>query len=112
MKFNEKIFHARKNKGWKQGELADLIGVASNMIGKYERGEASPPLETAKRLSEVLECSLDYLVGLTDTNPEKPAGGISGEFKPIMSKLKQLSTADRAIIISVIDAFIAQANQK
>ena len=33
------------------------------MIGKYERGEAVPSLDAAKKIADALEVSLDYLVG-------------------------------------------------
>lgn len=31
------------------------------MIGKYERGEAVPPIEAAKKIAKALDVSLDYL---------------------------------------------------
>ncbi|MFZ6014085.1 MAG: helix-turn-helix domain-containing protein [Bacteroidota bacterium] len=31
--------------------------------GKYERGEAIPSIDAAKKIADVLEVSLDYLVG-------------------------------------------------
>lgn len=109
MTFNEKITLARKNKDWTQSEVADLIGVASGLIGKYERAEITPPLEVATRLAEVLDCSLDYLVGLVEINPEKSQDSIPGRLKPALTKLEQLSPADRTLILSVMDAFIAKA---
>ena len=33
------------------------------MIGKYERGEAVPPIDAAKKITDALEVSLDNLVG-------------------------------------------------
>jgi len=33
------------------------------MVGKYERGDASPSIEVAKKIADALEVSLDYLVG-------------------------------------------------
>ena len=35
------------------------------MIGKYERGDASPSIEAAKKIADALDVSLDYLVGDT-----------------------------------------------
>src|SRR5688572_9294723 len=109
MTFNEKITLARKNKGWKQNMVADLIGVSSGLIGKYERAEITPPLEVAAKLAEVLDCSLDYLVGLTEENPEKSQDSIPGRLKPMLARFEQLSPADRTLIVSVMDAFIAKA---
>ena len=39
----------RKEKGWNQTELATASGVSREMIGKYERGDAVPSIEAAKK---------------------------------------------------------------
>ena len=33
------------------------------MIGKYERGEAVPSIDAAKKIADAFEVSMDYLVG-------------------------------------------------
>ena len=109
MTFNEKITLARKNKNWKQNQLADLVGVSRDLIGRYERGDTNPPLEVATRIAEVLDCSLDYLVGLTAENSEKPQDSIPGRLKPVLTKFEQLSPADRTLIVTVMDALIMKA---
>jgi transcriptional regulator with XRE-family HTH domain len=109
MAFNERVTLVREKKGLTRVELGNLIGVSNNMIGKYERGETTPPLEIATKIAEVLDCSLDYLVGLAEENTEKSQDSIPGRLKPALTKLEQLSPADRTLILSVMDAFIAKA---
>ena len=53
----------RKEKGWSQTELATESGVSREIIGKYERGEAAPSIEFAKRIADAFGVSLDYLAG-------------------------------------------------
>ena len=62
MKTGKIIANPRANKGWSQTELADNSGVSRVMIGKYERGDASPSIEAAKKIADALDVSLDYLV--------------------------------------------------
>jgi len=112
MPLNEKIIAARKNRGWTQSELAALVGVSRDMIGKYERADVTPPLEVATSLAEVLDCSLDYLVGLREDNPEKSPDAIPGRLKPVLTKFEQLSPADRTLIVTVIDALIIKAKSQ
>ena len=50
-----------------QDELGKRVEVHGAVIGRYERDEVKPSIEMAKTLAEVLEVSLDYLVGSTDT---------------------------------------------
>ncbi len=46
------IVDLRDKKGWNQSELADKSGVSRVMIGKYERGEAAPSIDAAKKSAD------------------------------------------------------------
>lgn len=45
------IITFRKEKDWSQSQLATNSGVSREMIGKYERGEAVPSLDAAKKIA-------------------------------------------------------------
>jgi len=53
----------RNDKDWSQNDLANNSGVSRVMIGKYERGEATPSISAAKKIADAFEVSLDYLAG-------------------------------------------------
>jgi transcriptional regulator with XRE-family HTH domain len=57
------ISDLRKQKDWSQTELANVSGVSREMIGKYERGDAVPSIDAAKKIADAFEVSMDYLVG-------------------------------------------------
>lgn len=57
------IADLRKQKDWSQTELANNSGVSREMIGKYERGDAVPSIDAAKKIADAFEVSMDYLVG-------------------------------------------------
>lgn len=59
------ISQLRDKKGFSQSDLAEKSQVSRVMIGKYERGEAVPSIDAAKKIADALEVSLDYLVGGT-----------------------------------------------
>lgn len=42
-----------------------------NILGRYERNEVFPSIDIATKIADVLDVSLDYLVGNTDTVLEK-----------------------------------------
>ncbi|MGN8037642.1 helix-turn-helix domain-containing protein [Chitinophaga sp. 22321] len=48
---------------WSQTDLAVESNVSREIIGKYERGDATPSIDFAKRIADALGVSLDYLVG-------------------------------------------------
>jgi transcriptional regulator with XRE-family HTH domain len=56
------IAELRDKKGWNQSELADKRTVSRVMIDKYERGEAVPSIDAAKKIADALDVALDYLV--------------------------------------------------
>ena len=53
----------RLKKGYSQVKLHHLVGVSSSSIEAYEQGVRIPSLPVIYKLSEVLDCSIDCLVG-------------------------------------------------
>ena len=60
--FGKKIKLYRENKKMTQNEVADILGVSSATISKYESGALEPNIESLKRLSELFEISIDELL--------------------------------------------------
>ena len=54
---------ARERMNYSQVKLQHLVGVSTSSSEGYEQGVRIPSLPVAHRLSEVLNCSIDYLVG-------------------------------------------------
>ena len=63
MNIGLKITELRKQKGWSQTDLAKKIEGSCVIIGRYERNEAAPSIDIAKRMADAFEVSLDYLAG-------------------------------------------------
>lgn len=49
-----------------QSELAKQISVSREIVGRYERGDAVPSIDIAKRMADAFEVSLDYMVGASE----------------------------------------------
>lgn len=58
-----------------QQELADKIDGAKSTIAMYEKGDRKPSLEVLIKLSEIFNCSIDYILCKTDIR------NIEDEFK-------------------------------
>ena len=58
----EKIKTYRENKNMTQNEVADILGVKSATISKYESNTLEPNIESIKKLSEIFEISIDELL--------------------------------------------------
>ena len=60
--FGEKLKNARTEKGLTQQTLADQLFVTRQAVSRWEGGSRYPDLMTAKKLSDILDTSLDDLL--------------------------------------------------
>lgn len=56
----------RTQKGLTQKELGAKLGFRQSSITAWENGISEPSFETACKLAEILDCSIDYLIGYSD----------------------------------------------
>lgn len=59
MKRNEALIEARKEKGFTQSDLAELMECQKTTISNWENGYAKPKLSDAFKLAEILEKKID-----------------------------------------------------
>lgn len=58
----EKIKSYRESKNMTQNEIADILGVKSATVSKYESGTLEPNIESLKKLAKIFEVSVDELL--------------------------------------------------
>ena len=102
MLFNEKLIQRRKERGMTQEDLADRLSVSRQTVSKWENGECMPDADKFIRLADILEISLDELVGReaepsVRPAPEQPKPG---------KKLRRLLAAAAACLIFVLGGFV------
>jgi transcriptional regulator with XRE-family HTH domain len=106
MNLVDRIATLRKQKGLSQTDLAKAAGVSREIIGRYERGEAMPSIEVAKKIADTFGVSLDYLVG----------EGINASFdKKSLTRLQDIEKLDadtKEKIYFVIDNIIQNVKAK
>ena len=64
--FGSKIKECRNLKGLSQTQLAKQINTYHSIIGKYERDEVKPTIDVVKKLADVLDTTVGYLLGETE----------------------------------------------
>ena len=67
MSFGNNLKKIRQENEMTQEELAKKINTSRSNIANYENDKNMPSIETLNNLSEVLNCSTDYLLGKSDT---------------------------------------------
>ena len=67
-----RIKELRIEKGLLQSDVAKYINKSERMVGFYENGKRDPNTDTLIKLSELLDASVDYILGKSDIrNPEE-----------------------------------------
>jgi transcriptional regulator with XRE-family HTH domain len=105
MGLEQRLSALRKDKKMSQQELAEMAGIHPNVLGRYERGEASPSIDMASKLANALEVSLDYLVGNTDLELDKAL------IDKVVS-IQKLPEEDKTCIMYSLDGLIQHAKTR
>lgn len=99
MSFGKRLLEARKRKGVSQEDLAKDLGTKGPVIGRYERDEMKPSIEVAAKMAELLDVSLDYLVGKTDVL-------LDTKIMNRITEIQKLSAEEQKTVFSFLDAFL------
>ena len=62
MKFCDKLIQLRREKGYSQEQLADLLKVSRQSVSKWEAGQSMPELNKLIVLADLFGSTVDYLV--------------------------------------------------
>ncbi len=62
VEFGEQLRKAREEKGMTQQSLAEQLYVTRQSVSRWECGDRYPDLLTTKKISQILEVSLDDLL--------------------------------------------------
>lgn len=105
--FSERLKQLRKQKGFSQGELAELIEVHFTQVSRYERGETKPNAEAMTKLAKVLDTTVDFLMNGTTDDIVQDAG-LEKELISRFKEVQNLPAEDKKTILALMDAFIAK----
>ena len=100
--FGKKLREAREVKGYSQAELARQISSHHSIIGKYERDEVKPTVDVIKKLAEVLDTTISFLMGETESQNVFKDHVM---FKR-MAEIEALPTKDKECLLLTVDNFI------
>lgn len=66
-----RIKKLREENGITQEDLAKKLEMSKGIISLYEKDERKPSLEVLLKLSEIFDCSIDYILCQTDIRNSK-----------------------------------------
>ena len=105
MTFGESLTSLRKATRLSQHDLGKRVGTSGDIIGKYERNEVKPSIEVASKIADILEVSLDFLLGKTSVKMDK------ANMKRLQD-IEGLPEEDRHNIFYTLDSLIKAAKLK
>ena len=88
-----KIREARGAKGWTQQDLADRMGTTQQTIQRYEKGTRNIKSSVLAQLSEVLDVTVAYLLGMSESGTPQ-ADAVNVPLYGSISAGKPLEMAD------------------
>ena len=93
-KIGQRIQIRRKQQGYTQEQLADLMNVSIQMVSNLERGNKAIRIDNLIKLSEILEISTDYILTGKET---------ADDIGDLNTRIEQLSERDRKMINLLAD---------
>lgn len=103
--FGKRLAECRKAKNLSQKDLAKAFNTSHTTIGKYERDEMNPSIEAAKKLANILDTSVGYLLG------ENEQANLFRDKKMLQrfQDIANLPEKEKDSLITTIDHFIKAA---
>ena len=71
MEFSERLKELRKKANFTQVEVAEKLGISQPAYASWERGAKKPTQENLVKIAQVLNVSVDYLVGNSEDKSDE-----------------------------------------
>lgn len=99
-----KIVLLRNQKKMSQVQLATKIGITQESISSIECGKSYPKTETLIKIAEIFECSLDYLVGISEIKaPAVSFDLLDSHQKHLVKNFKKCNRKNKELLILFSD---------
>lgn len=106
MEFSERLKDLRKQAGLTQVDVAEKLGISQPAYASWERGAKKPTQENLVKIAQILNVSVDYLVGNSDEeNTNKELEDIELLFR---MNSKGLTDAEKAIFKKELIEFMEE----
>ena len=90
----KRIQNRRKQQGYTQEQLAEMMNVSIQMISNLERGNKAIRIDNLVNLCQILDISTDYILTGKET---------TDDIQALTSQIEQLAPKDRKMIGMLIE---------
>lgn len=106
-----RIQHLRKELNLSQTDLAKKVGISYAQIGRYETKGSQPPAEVLKKIADILDTTMDFLIN--GNSGEKAKATLKdSEVLRQFKNVEELTDSDKNALLRVISGFIRDCKTK
>lgn len=105
--FKERLKLLREARNMTQVRLSTLIGVDPKVYNRWERGFATPKFEGMIKLADILQITLDELVGRSTPNGDIKIRNF--ELHQLCQQADNLPDVDQRALIQIMDGLMKKA---
>lgn len=88
MNLQKTIMDLRREKGYTQEKLAEMLGISTAAVSKWECGNSYPDITLLPQIAEIFDVSLDYLFSY-DTTERKTISEVINEANRLSKELNR-----------------------
>lgn len=92
--FGERLKAQRKSKNLTQVQLANRLDLATVTVAGYEQGTKYPSIEVLAKICITLDCSADFLLGISDQFTFKMGGLTDEQTQPLLQLISNMESAN------------------
>jgi len=109
-RFGVRLAQLRKTAGYTQMAFANEVGITQRMVAYYEAPDAHPPAHLLPQMAQVLEVSVDVLLGMSQ--PRRPKKLATNRLERRMLEIEKLNPKAKRQITQLLDTFIEREKLK
>ena len=80
MEFNVRLKEIRKERGFTQKNIYEILKVSPNCYASWEQGRTEPDINSLRKLCIIFDISADYLLGLENEDGTKYVNSFNNSF--------------------------------
>jgi transcriptional regulator with XRE-family HTH domain len=102
--FGQLLARLRKARGMTQAQLAQRLGISLPMLIYYERRAKNPSADFVKRVGEVLNVSIDELLGHKPVRHVKT--GPAPRLQKLMEQVSALPRTRQRFVVELLESYL------
>lgn len=106
--FYERLKELRNEKKLSQKALSELIFVSQQTVAKWEKNNSTPNPDALIKICQVLDCSSDYLLGISETKkaPLQMQESLTADEQKLLNYFKELNDEGQYLLINQAQALV------